>query len=82
MKILPLSNRLEKYLKKRNLQKNFIKQKCLFENNLFHHSLNIELLEPKHFNFYSFGITRKYRAIFIYRGNSAIEIIDINNHYE
>ncbi len=81
VKILPLSKRLVLYLTKRNLGRTFSKQKKLFENNPFHTGLNTEILEPHHLNIHSFRITRKYRAVFIYRGNSQIEIVDINNHY-
>ncbi|OGZ33879.1 MAG: hypothetical protein A3I88_01130 [Candidatus Portnoybacteria bacterium RIFCSPLOWO2_12_FULL_39_9] len=82
MKILLLKKRLSVYLKKHRIQKRFEKQKRLFENNPFYPSLRAEILEPKHLKIYSFRITRKYRAIFIYRGNSTIEIIDINDHYQ
>ena len=82
MKILPLNKHLLVYLKKRQLHKRFEKQKLLFENNPFHSSLNTEILEPKHLRLYSFRLTQKYRVIFIYCGNSAIEIIDINDHYQ
>ena len=30
---------------------------------------------------WSFRIDRKYRAIFIFRGKDAVEVLDINNHY-
>lgn len=82
MRILPLKKRLVDYLKTHGIKKRFEKQKHLFENNPFHPSLNTEILEPKHLRIYSFRFTRKYRAIFIYRGNSTIEIIDINDHYQ
>ncbi|MEK7503090.1 MAG: hypothetical protein AAB556_01440 [Patescibacteria group bacterium] len=82
MKILPLGSELIEYLKKRGLATKFEKQKNFFEENPFHPSLNIEILEPKNLEFYSFRIDRKYRAIFIYRGNGVVEIIDINNHYK
>jgi plasmid maintenance system killer protein len=81
MNILPLSNRLLKYLKTRNLAKRFEKQKLIFETNPFHPSLHTEILEPKHLKIYSFRVGRQYRAIFIYNGDGDIEIIDINNHY-
>lgn len=81
MKILPLTKRLIKYLKRHRLQQIFEKQKTLFENNPFHSSLRTEILKPKQLRICSFRVTRKYRAIFIYRGNYTVEIIDINNHY-
>lgn len=82
MIVFPLSARLEKYLKKHSLVKQFAKQKGLFEKDPFHPSLQTEILEPKHLKFYSFRITRKYRAVFVYIGNDQVEIIDINNHYK
>lgn len=82
MNILPLSNRLLKYLQTRNLAKRFEKQKLIFETNPFHPSLRTEILEPKHFKIYSFRVSQQYRAIFIYNDSGDIEIIDINNHYK
>lgn len=82
MNILPLSKRLLKYLGVHNLAGRFEKQKLIFETNPFHPSLHTEILEPKHLKFYSFRVTLRYRAIFIYRDNGNIEIIDINDHYQ
>ncbi|MCK4386586.1 MAG: hypothetical protein KAV41_00660 [Candidatus Pacebacteria bacterium] len=82
MKITPLSKRLTAYLEKHNIQKSFEKQQFLFEQNPCHASLRTEILKPKHLKIYSFRITQKYRAIFVYCGKSTIEIIDINNHYQ
>ncbi|MEK7481913.1 MAG: hypothetical protein AAB607_01020 [Patescibacteria group bacterium] len=82
MKILPIHNEIEDYLKKRKLEKKFVKQKNLFEKNPFHPGLETELLEPRKMRIWSFRIDRKYRAIFIFREKDAIEIIDINNHYQ
>jgi len=81
MKILPLNNELEQYLKKRGLEKKFKKQKAFFENNPFHSGLDTELLEPKHLRIWSFRVDKKYRAIFIFRNKEIVEIIDINNHF-
>ncbi|MBI4049506.1 MAG: hypothetical protein HY395_01665 [Candidatus Doudnabacteria bacterium] len=82
MRIKPLRGDLIKYLARRNLTKRWEKQKYLFEQNPKHPSLETELLEPKHLKLYSFRITQKYRAIFVYPGNDQVEIIDINNHYK
>lgn len=82
MNIAPLHREIIIYLKKRKLEKKFAKQKQLLEHNPFHPSLETELLEPKHLRFWSFRIDKKYRAIFIFRSNDAIEIIDVNNHYQ
>lgn len=82
MLVLALNQELEKYLKKRGLSTKFNKQKKLFENNIFHPSLNLELLEPKHLKFFSFRIDRKYRAVFIYTNHDTVQVVDINNHYQ
>ena len=82
MKILPLRLDLVEYLEKRNLEGSFRKQKHLFENNIFHPSLNTELLEPRRMRVWSFRIDRQYRAIFIFRKREEVEILDINNHYK
>ena len=81
MVILPLKPRLARYLKSRELIRQFEKQKRLFENNPFHPGLNTEILEPKHLRIYSFRITKNFRAIFVYNDNQTIEVVDINNHY-
>jgi len=82
MKILPLHREIKKYLKKRNLEKKFEKQKRLFERNLFHPSLKTELLEPRKMRIWSFRLDKKYRALFIFRNKETIEIIDVNDHYQ
>jgi len=81
MKILPLHRDLILYLRKRKLEKKFNKQSSFLERDLSYPSLEVELLEPKHFRIFSFRIDRKYRAIFIFHSASTIEIFDINNHY-
>ena len=82
MKILLLRADQEVFLKRRNLVRKFEKQKKLFEENIFHPSLNFELLEPKHLQIYSFRLDRKYRAIFVFVQPELVEIVDINNHYQ
>ena len=47
MKILPLHPEIIDYLKRRNLERKFGKQKRIFEQNPFHPGLKTELLEPK-----------------------------------
>lgn len=81
MLVLPLTSELEDYLARRRLSAKFQKQKSLFEQNLSHPGLNVELLEPAHLRLYSFRVDRKYRAIFIFVGSGVVEILDINNHY-
>ncbi len=82
MHILPLHRDVILYLKRHNLQKKFAKQAILFEEDIHHPSLEVELLEPRHLRFFSFRVDRKYRAIFIFRKNGFIEILDVNNHYQ
>ena len=82
MIILPLHFEIEKYLRKRGLLNKFAKQKMIFEENPFHKSLNTELLEPKHLRIWSFRVDKKYRAIFIFRSQHEVEILDENNHYK
>ena len=81
MQIKPLKNELERYLKKHQLIKKFQKTKILFEQDTYHPSLKVEILEPKHLKIYSFRLDKKYRAIFIVVDNKA-EIITISNHYQ
>lgn len=82
MKIRPLRADQESFLKKHNLLRKYAKQKKLFEENIFHPSLNFELLEPRHMHIYSIRVDRKYRAIFVFLNSETIEIVDINNHYQ
>ncbi len=81
MQILPLRQELFSFLAKRKLAEKFLKQKDLFEADLRHPGLNMELLEPKHLRLWSFRVDRKYRAVFIFRNRDTVEVIDINNHY-
>jgi len=82
MIIKPIRDDLDKYLKKHNLEKKYIKAKKLFENDPFYPSLKTELLEPRDRLIYSFRLDKKYRAIFIYIDENTIEIIAFTNHYE
>ena len=82
MKIFPLHSEIKEYLKRKNLEKKFKKQKKLFEKNPFYSSLNTELLEPKKMRIWSFRLDKKYRAIFIFRDKKTIEILDVNDHYQ
>ncbi|MDP3265972.1 MAG: plasmid stabilization protein [Sulfuricurvum sp.] len=82
MRILELRDDQIEYLKQHQLLKKYEKAKTLFEQNPFHPSLNMELLEPKHRLLYSFRLDRKYRAIFAYIENETIEIIAYTNHYK
>ena len=82
MKILSVDLKIIAYLQKRGLEKKFLKQTELLKQDPHYHSLELELLEPRHLRIYSFRIDSKYRAIFIFRDRDTIEIIDTNNHYQ
>jgi plasmid maintenance system killer protein len=82
MNTLPIHKDIAKYLKKHNLEKKFFKQLELLLINISYPSLEVELLEPKHLKLWSFRVDKKYRAIFIFRDTSRIEILDVNNHYK
>jgi plasmid maintenance system killer protein len=81
MIIKSLKPEVEEYLKLHQLTKKFSKAKQLFEQDISHPSLHVEILEPKHLKIYSFRIDIKYRAIFII-ANGEAEIITITNHYK
>lgn len=82
MIILELLDDQREYLKNHRLVKKYEKAKLLFEENPFHPSLNMELLEPKHRLLYSFRLDRKYRVIFAYIERETIEVIALTNHYK
>ncbi len=80
--ILPLRDDLTDYLKEHGLTKKWIKVKCLFESNLRHPSLNVEILEPRELNIYSFRVDKKYRALFVTHATGEVEVFKITNHYK
>ncbi len=82
MKVFPIHQEILTYLHKRNLEKKFEKQVALFQKNPFYPGLGTELLEPKELRIWSFRVDRKYRVIFIFREKDAVEILDVNNHYQ
>ncbi len=82
MKIKPLKDKINKYLKNHQLGKKFQKAKELFEQDISHSSLNVEILEPKYLKIYSFRLDKKYRVIFIVAADNEIEVITVTNHYK
>ena len=82
MVVKPLRPDLEKFLQKRKIKKQYLKQVKIFEDDPRHPSLNTEILEPKQLKIYSLRIDRKYRAIFIIINSGEVEVIDINLHYK
>jgi hypothetical protein len=81
MKIKDLNDKLNEYIKTHKLEKKYDKAKTLFEIDINHPSLNVEILEPRHLKIYSFLIDLKYRAIFIIVDDE-VEVITITNHYQ
>ncbi|NQU77697.1 hypothetical protein HQ544_03295 [Candidatus Falkowbacteria bacterium] len=82
MQIKPLRKDLEQFIKTRNLAGKWLKAKSLFENNLRHPSLHVELLEPRWHGIYSFRLDRKYRALFFITDDGRAEVFQITKHYK
>jgi Txe/YoeB family toxin of Txe-Axe toxin-antitoxin module len=80
MRIEPLRNDLKQYIKKRSLIRKWNKSVQLFEDNIRHPSLHVELLEPHWRGIHSFRIDKKYRALFFVR-RGVVEVFQITNHY-
>jgi plasmid maintenance system killer protein len=81
MEIGPLRKDIEKYIQRHNLTKKWQKARRLFQENIRHPSLHVELLEPRWRGIYSFRLDRQYRALFFLKGGKA-EIFQITNHYK
>ena len=81
MEINLLRKDLKESLKKWNLIKKWDKAKILFESDIRHPSLEVELLEPRWRGIYSFRLDRKYRALFFISDGKA-EIFKITKHYK
>jgi plasmid maintenance system killer protein len=81
MRLAPLRNDLRLYLREHQLVEKWNKAKALFEANIRHPSLHVELLEPRWHGICSFRIDRKYRALFFIRGDVA-EVFSVTNHYK
>lgn len=81
MCIKPLRSDLKQLIKTQGLAKKRDKAKRLFEENLRHPSLNVELLEPRWRGIYSFRLDRKYRALFLISEGKA-EVFKITKHYK
>jgi len=82
MNLAPLRSDILKYLRTRRLLKKWEKASDLFEQNIHHPSLNVELLEPHWRGIYSFRIDRKYRALFFITTRSTAEVFSVTNHYK
>ncbi|MFZ2555621.1 MAG: hypothetical protein WAZ27_00505 [Minisyncoccia bacterium] len=82
MNIDPLRADLESYIRSRKLGAKWKKALILFEANIRHPSLHVELLEPHWRGVYSFRIDRKYRALFFLTPRGTAEVFAITNHYK
>ena len=80
MRIKPLRSDLKLCIKNRGLIRKWIKAGKLFEQNVRHPSLNVELMEPKWRGIYSFRLDKKYRALFFISENEA-EVFQTTKHY-
>lgn len=82
-KIVPPSDRVLKYIAKRGLTEKYNKQIKLLSENLAHPSLNVEKLEPKEANIYSFRIDKQFRGLFFFvPEEDSIKIFEANDHYQ
>ncbi len=81
MTLRPLRRDLTAYLERHHLTKKWEKAKRLFEQNVNHPSLHVELLEPRWRGIYSFRLDRRYRALFFIR-DSTVEVFQITKHYK
>lgn len=81
MEIKVVSPKIYVYLDKHKLLSKWYKAVVLFEQNIKHPSLEVELLEPKKERIYSFRVDRKYRALFVMHGHTAL-VFKITNHYK
>ncbi len=81
MKIKRLDKECLEFLSNHKLLAKWSKCKKLFEENIKHPSLRVELLEPKWRGVYSFRIDRKYRVLFFIESKGRVEVFQITNHY-
>jgi len=64
----------------KNLQKTAVKKTLLFENNLFHPSLNTHKLKGSLAGFWSFYINKNFRVLFRFLENNEVIYYDIDTH--
>lgn len=81
MEIKPLRGELRRFIKSHNLTGKWVKAKELFENNIRHPSLKVELLRPRWRGIYSFRLDKKYRVLFFIL-NGKVEVFQITKHYK
>lgn len=80
MDIEPLRSDLRARLVTFGLMKKWEKAVRLFEVNIKHPSLHVELFEPRWRGIYSFRIDRTYRALF-FIVDERVEVFQITKHY-
>ena len=80
MRLKLLRADLKRFLGTHSLTKKWAKVSSLFEENIRHPSLGVELLEPKWRGIYAFRIDKKYRALFFISDNEA-EVFQITKHH-
>ncbi len=81
MQIEPLRGELERRIAEFGLGAKWLKAKRLFEGDIRHPSLHVELLEPRWRGIYSFRLDGKYRALFFITEGKA-EVFQITKHYQ
>jgi mRNA-degrading endonuclease RelE of RelBE toxin-antitoxin system len=81
MTIKPLRKDLISYLSSHGLSKRWSKMKELFEKDIRHPSLHVELLEPHWRGIYSFKLGHTYRVLYFIDGDKA-EVFQITKHYK
>lgn len=81
MEIKPLRKDLREFIRLRNLTKKWGKAKELFEKEIRHPSLHVELLEPRWRGIYSLRLDKRYRALF-FIWNGKAEVFKITKHYK
>ena len=79
IKIQERSYKIINYLKKRNLEKLYVKAKLNLE--LGNSKLvDFKLRKPKELKIYSFRINKKYRAFGIFKDSKNFLVFEINDH--
>lgn len=81
MELAPLRSDLEIFVREHQLTNKWTKTRRLFESNVRHPSLHVELLEPRWRGIYSFRVDKKYRALFFIADGMA-EVFAITKHYQ
>lgn len=82
LKVLPINPKIWKKAKQLGVEKKLKKSIKLLSENWHHPGLNVELLEPKKMEIWSFRVNKKTRALFIWREDrKRIEVLNLTVHY-